>query len=156
MFGGIMMNHLRVVFLIILSAVLFAGCAVTPIQRGIDLPRQDIAQPLTDDSKIRLIMFNNSNKFWFGWDGSGEINVSLDGKGVCRLSIGDYIIVETNPGNHTIDLVHLDLALMKSKHSISTVEKVNYIQIYATPVSNVAEITTKPESFESSYTPAKF
>ncbi|MEE9911100.1 MAG: hypothetical protein K4571_05185 [Deltaproteobacteria bacterium] len=150
------MNHIRITILIILSAILFVGCAVTPIQREINLPSQDILKPLTDDTKVRLIIFNNSNKFWTGIDGSGKINLSLDGKGICRLSVGEYVIVETNPGKHTIDLEHRDFALFKSSHSISTIEKEHYVQVYATPVSNIAEITAKPEAFESSYDAIRF
>ena len=145
------MNHFKVAILIIFGAILLMGCGITPIQRRINLPPQDISQPLTDDSMVRLILFNNSNKLLFGMDGSGKINLSLDGKGVCRLNIGEFVVVETNKGNHTIGLEHRDIFRFSSSHTTSAIEKDNYIQVYSTPVSNVAEITTKPESFESTY-----
>ncbi len=150
-----MYNNLRPISVII-CFVLLAGCAVTPIQREIELPTQDLAQSTAGDSKARLIMFNNSNKFWFGMDGSGKINIALDGKGVCRLSIGEFVIVETNPGEHKIDLEHRDMALFKSSCTINAVEKDSFIQVYATPTSNAAEITSKPDSFEYSYRAVKF
>jgi len=150
------MNSFKIAFLIIFGAMLVVGCAITPIQREIILPPQDISKPLSDDTKVRLIMFNNSNRFLYGIDGSGKINLLLDGKGVCRLSIGEYVVVETTPGNHTIDLEHFDLFFFKSSHTISAIEKEHYIQVYATPVSNVAEITTKPLDFETSYGAIKF
>jgi hypothetical protein len=34
--------------------------------------------------------------------------------------------------------------------------KDNFIQVFATPVSNVAEITSKPDSFENSYNAVTF
>ncbi len=151
-----MHNHYKAVFFIIVSAILLFGCAVAPIQREIELLSQDIAQPVSDTSKVRLVLFNNSNRFLYGMDGSGKINVSLDGKGLCRLSIGEYVIVETLPGKHTIDLEHRDMALFKSSCTISADEKINYVQVFATPASNVAEITAKPESFKKSYSAIKF
>ena len=150
-----MFNNLKHLFVLVFF-VLLAGCAVAPIQREIDLPDQNLAQSPADDSKARLIMFNNSNKFWFGMDGSGKINVSLDGKGVCRLGIGEFVIVETNPGEHRIDLEHRDMALFKSSHTINAAEGNNFIQVFATPASNVAEITPKPDSFENAYSAVKF
>ena len=89
-------------------------------------------------------------------DGSGKINIAIDGKGVCRLGIGEFVIVEANPGEHKIDLEHRDIILFKSSHTINAVEKDNFIQVFATPVSNVAEITSKPDSFENSYNAVTF
>ncbi len=143
-------------FFVVLGVVLFTGCGVTPIQRQIDLPPQDLSQPLTDNTKVKMIFYNNSNKFWSGMDGSGKINLFIDGKGVCRLSIGEYIIVETTPGTHTIDLEHRDIGLFKSSHRLSVDEKDNYIQIYSAWGSSYADVTIKPESFENSYTAVKF
>lgn len=100
-------------------------------------------------------MYNNSNKFLYGIDGSGKINISLDNKGIGRLSIGQYVIVETTLGMHTIDLEHRDILLFRSSHTILITENNNFLQIYSTPASNGADITEKPESLESTYSPIK-
>ena len=150
-----MLKKRRMLLWIILGLLLITGCGVAPVRQETALPSQDLDQPLSDPSSIRLIMYNNSNKLWFGLDGSGEVNITMDGKGVCRLGVGEYVIVETTPGRHKFDLAHQDLGTFTSSYTITLTEKEIYMQVFATPASNVAEKTPKPESFKERYKPVK-
>ena len=147
-------SFLNVIFYLF-GLALISACAVSPVKQDIELPIQDLNQPLLDEKMVRLVMYNNSNKLWFGVDGSGEVNITLDGKGVCRLGNGEYVIVEIFPGDHTFDLEHRDFVLFKSSYTLSVNEKLTFMQVFATPVSNVAEITEKPELFEKKYAKVK-
>ncbi|MBU4487934.1 MAG: hypothetical protein KKI13_02565 [Candidatus Omnitrophica bacterium] len=96
-------------------------------------------------------MFNDSNFLLYGIDGSRKINISIDGKGVGQLSIGQYVVVETNEGKHMIHLTHKDIADFNSDHVIDIKEPESYLKIYSKTTSNGADLVNKPGAFEAEF-----
>ena len=136
---------------IILLAAFFAGCAVAPPAQEVYLPDQDLSSPRENSELSRLVIYNDSNSLMYGLDGSGKINVFLDGKGVGQLSIGQYVMVEVSEGEHTIDLAHKDMAVFKSTHVVEIKGPEEFLKIYAKVTSNGAEIVPAPEDFSQSF-----
>ena len=136
---------------IILAGVLLFGCGARPIKREVVLPDQVIGQVPSKTGNSRLVIFNDSNMFLYGIDGSDKINVSLDGKGVGQLEIGQFLIVETTSTSHVIDLMHWDLLTYESVHKIDISEPEVFLKIYSKLISNGAEIVSKPKDFSLTY-----
>jgi hypothetical protein len=139
---------------IALAVLLINGCAIAPPQQEIALPDQSIAAPVDEMSRSKVVIFNASNPVLFGIDGSGVINIHIDGKGVGQLAIGKYVVVQLDKGVHKLELAHRDVGIMASSHEIHLTDSIQYLKIYAKVSSNGAEVVNKPEKFESKFTAA--
>jgi hypothetical protein len=137
-----------------ITLAILSGCAATPVQQEVQLPSQSIDQAAPSEGRSFVVMYNDSNQLMYGIDGSGKINVSLDGKGVGRLSIGRYVVVETSIGSHTVDLAHRDMMIFDSTHELEVPNQLTFVRIYSKVTSNGLEITERPEDFESEFSAA--
>jgi hypothetical protein len=81
------------------------------------------------------VLVNNSSKLLHGTDGTGRINVLLDGKAVGGPNIGEYVQIEVPKGKHTLETWHLDVIKFRTEEEIN-VDQDLVIQRKATPFSN--------------------
>ena len=89
-------------------------------------------------------------------DGSGRINVKLNGQGVAQVNIGHYAQVIVPQGKYQVDLVHLDTATFPSKHEIELNTPVSFLEIFATITSNKAFLVSRPPpDFDKKFKPVK-
>ncbi len=145
----------RIVELFSMTAlsVLFTGC-LTPVKNEIPLAGGDLSVRATRTNETKLVVFNDSNSLLYGLDGSGRINVTLDGKGLAQMSIGRYAQVITSVGQHEIDLAHFDIGPFRSHHSIELSAPESFLKIYATPVGNEIDLVpVLPQDFEKKFKP---
>ncbi len=120
----------------------------------VGLPSQTLDSSVSDSELQRLIIFNDSNFLLYGIDGSGKINVYVNGKGVGQLPIGTYVIVELEIGTHEIELEHRDIKMFKSTHKVAIRNDQQFLKIYSTMTSNGADLVDRPEDFAATYDPA--
>jgi hypothetical protein len=106
----------------------------------------------TNDTK--LIIFNTSGSLAYGLDGSGRINVRLNGQGVGQVNLHRYAKLIVPKGKYDVELVHLDMTKFTSHHQIELTESESYLQIFATPTSNRAYLVTQlPPDFAEKFKP---
>ena len=135
--------------------LLLTGC-LAPIKSEIPLAGSSLAVKATNPNDTKLVIFNDSNALLYGLDGSGRINVSLDGKGVAQLNIGRYAQVIVPKGTYQLDLQHLDLARFSSHHQIDLKNSESFLEIRSTQTSNEAELVSRlPDNFERYFKPVK-
>lgn len=134
--------------------MLLSACGATPPVREVMLPPQKLGVTSDDSSYGKLVLFNDSNRLMYGMDGSGKINIHLNGKGVGQLRIGEYVILDVAKGAHKLDLLHVDLMTFKSSHDLEIAKDEEYVKIYAKMTSNGVEIVEKPVDFEAKFKPA--
>lgn len=133
--------------------ILISACGATPPVREVTLPEQKLGVESADRAHSKLVLFNDSNRVMYGMDGSGKINIHLDGKGAGQLRIGEYLILDVTKGAHKIDLLHVDMMTFKSSHDIEVKNDEEYAKVYAKMTSNGIEIVEKPADFESKFKP---
>lgn len=134
--------------------ILICACGATPPVRDVTLPEQKLGMAPIGPAYSKLVLFNDSNRALYGMDGSGKINVHLDGKGVGQLRIGEYVILDVTKGMHKIDLLHVDMMSFKSTHDVEVEQDEEYAKVYAKMTSNGIEIVEKPKDFESRFKPS--
>lgn len=138
--------------LIALAAAL-AGCALPPrLPSEMPLLGPDLAIRSSSASDVKMLVFNSSNKLFFGLDGSGRIDVRLNGKALGSLDIGEYLQVQIPKGKHVLTLSHLDFIDFVSKHDLEATTDPLIVEIWATPISN--SIKVHPEMPPASYLPS--
>ncbi len=105
-------------------------------------------------SETKLTIFNTSGSLAYGLDGSGRINVRLDGRGVGQVGIHRYATLIVPKGKHEVELVHLDMVKLTSHQQIELTEPESYLQIFATASSNKAELVSHlPANFADKFKP---
>ena len=119
------------------------GC-LTPVKNEISLATGGTMDKPADPNDTRLVIFNDSDFLAFGMDGSGRINVKLNGQGVTQIRIGQYAQVIVPQGKYHVELVHFDTATFSSEHEIELNTPVSFLEIYATPTSNRAFLVSRP------------
>ncbi|MGA3265191.1 MAG: hypothetical protein ABSE16_00020 [Verrucomicrobiota bacterium] len=133
--------------------LLVTGC-LTPVKNQMPLACvSDWARPAgTNDTK--LVIFNTSDYLAYGLDGSGRINVRLDGRGVGQINLRRYAQLIIPKGAYDVELVHLDMGTFTSHHQIELTEPESYLQIFATPTSNRAFLVSHlPPDFAGKFRP---
>ena len=107
----------------------------------------------TNDTK--LVIFNTSDYLAYGLDGSGRINVRLNGQGVGQINLRRYARLIVPRGAYAVELVHLDsMCTFRSHHQIELTEPESYLQIFATPTSNRAFLVSHaPPDFAGKFSP---
>jgi hypothetical protein len=124
------------IFMILGLSLIFSGCALTPVNPEFVSLGGSLSAKAANPSESKVLIFNNSSKLMFGFDGTGKMNVSMNGKGVASLNIGEYVQIGLPKGKHTMSLVHRDVVEFSSTHEISVENESTYIEIAASVVSN--------------------
>jgi hypothetical protein len=128
------------------------GCRLTPVKNEIPLVTGDISLQQADPNYTKLLIFNASNYLMFGIDGTGRINVMLNGKGVAHLNIYEYAQLIVPKGKHKVSLVHRDIVHLSSEHEIDLVNAESFLKVYATVTSNRAKlVAVLPKNFDKKF-----
>ena len=141
------MRYLSIIF--VLSLLL---CSCATVQQETLLPSQQLTAPITPN-KTRVIFFNTSNKVLYS-DTSWRIGIKIDGKGVANLHFNQYVQIELDPGNHVLELSHVDVFTFKDKYDFVVGAETMYVAVYNSPISTKYKVLPeKPENFESNFRP---
>lgn len=146
-------SQLRSLYAGLVVLVLTSGCAIKTIISEYPLPSQSIdARPAT--GQVKVLFFNDSNRFLYSQDGSGKINIFLAGKNVASLQPATYIQLFTEPGQYDLVLVHGDIATFESKHRLSIQGDAVFVKVYSQPISTDFDIVNVlPADFTSNFRP---
>lgn len=134
------------------AAMMFiTGCSVAPILREYPTLPQALDTTPSREGLSRVTFFNDSNALMFGPDGSGVMNIFVDGKGVGQLRIREYTTIELPHGEHLVELSHKDVFMFRSEHRLSFSGQQVFVKVNATVLSNEAEIVSKPTDLSSKF-----
>lgn len=138
-----------------LIVILATACSsLPPVKNEVPLTGGDLSIQAASTNDTKVVIFNTSNSLMFGIDGSGRINVLLNGKGVTQLNIGQYAQLILPRGNYQLGLVHRDLKDFESQHQVELVNPESFVEVYATVTSNQAKvISALPEGFVGKFKP---
>jgi hypothetical protein len=129
------------------------SCGIHTIKPEFNLPDQNLHSNI-DKNKTRVIFFNDSNMVIYGLDGSGKINVKLNGKALGSLKIHNYVQIYLDGGSYDLILAHWDMVTFESKYQINIGGDNVYIQVYSQPTSTAYQLVSElPEKFAQKYTP---
>jgi hypothetical protein len=149
------MKRISQLVLLLVIALLLAGC-LTPVQNEIPLAGSDLSVKATGTNDTKLVIFNTSNYLLYGWDGTGRINVKLNGRGVAQLKVGYYAQVIVPKGSYQVDLLHVDREYYSSQHQIELSEPESYLEVRAISFSNEARLVPAlPPNFGKKFNPVK-
>ena len=147
----------QIIQLVILLVIplLFTGC-LAPVKNEVPLAGGDLSVKATSTNDTRLVIFNNSNFLLYGLDGSGRINVKLNGKGLVQIKVGYYAQAIVPKGSCQVELLHVDRDYYSSQHQIELSEPESFLEIRAVSFSNEARlVSTLPTNFEKKFKPVK-
>jgi hypothetical protein len=140
---------------LIIALQTLSGC-LSPVKNEIPLLSGDLSLKATNALDTKLVIFNDSNYLMFGLDGSGRINIKLNGKGVTQLNLGCYTQMIVPKGGYQLDLTHLDMGTFSSRHQIELTQPESFLEIRATPASNAAQLVPAlPADFAAKFTPVR-
>jgi hypothetical protein len=143
------------VALLLVATLLLTGC-LTPIENEIPLAGSDLSVRATGTNDAKLVIFNTSNYLLYGLDGTGRINVKLNGKGVAQLKVGSYAQVIVPRGSYEVGLLHVDRDYYSTQHQIELTEPESYLEIRAIAFSNEARLVPElPPNFVKKFKPVK-
>ena len=108
---------------------------MAPVRPELPLLGNDLSVRSTSSDHAKLVLINNSSKLLHGADGTGLINVRLDGKAVGGPNIGEYLQIQVPKGRHTLEVCHLDVIKLRTEQEIN-VDQDLVIELKATPFSN--------------------
>jgi hypothetical protein len=146
------LSPFAVLFVVLL---LCSGC-LAPVKNEIPLAGSDLSIKTAGTNETKLVVFNDSNFLLYGLDGSGRVNVRLDGKGVAQLKVGYYAQVIVPRGNHEVGLLHVDRDYYSTQHEIELTEPEAYLEVRALGFSNEARLVSAlPPDFEKKFKPVK-
>jgi hypothetical protein len=135
--------------------LLLAGC-LTPVKNEIPLAGSDLSVQATSTNDAKLVIFNDSNYLLYGLDGSGRINVKLNGKGVAQLKVGYYVQVIVPKGSYEVGLLHVDREYYTTQHQIELREPETFLEVRVVAFSNEARLVPAlPSNFEKKFKPVK-
>ena len=141
--------------LLLAVPLLLAGC-LTPVRNEIPLAGSDLSVQATSPTETKLVIFNDSNYLLYGLDGSGRINVRLNGRGVAQIKVGHYAQVIVPKGSYRVDLLHVDREYYASQHQIELNEPESFLEVRAISFSNEANLVPAlPADFEKKFKPVK-
>ena len=143
-------------FAVVIIFIFISGCCMAPIKTELPLLENNIAIKNEDSSKVKMIIFNSTNKILFGPDMTGRINIKLNDKAIGGLNIGEYTQLIIPKGKHRLELVHLDMVYFKSYHDLVAEKDPLIVEIWATPVSNsLWTLDNLPADFINNFSPYK-
>lgn len=129
------MNYRRAALFVAALTTLLSGCAMAPVRPELPLLGNDLSVRSPSSDHAKLVLINNSSKLLHGADGTGRINVRLDGKAVGGPNIGEYLQVQVPKGRHSLEVWHLDVIKFRTEQEIN-VDQDLVIELKATPFSN--------------------
>ena len=141
--------------IVLLAAIAsMTGCSLSPVKNEIPLVK-GLAAKATNPNETKVVIFNESSMVLHGIDNTGRLNVSMDGKGVGQINIGEYVQVIVPQGKHEVSLEHRDMFMFRSKHDVEFTRPETFLKVRATPVSNEAKVVPElPEQFDVKFRPA--
>jgi hypothetical protein len=149
------MKRISQLAILLVVPLLLTGC-LTPVQNEIPLAGANLSVKATSTNDTKLVIFNDSNFLLYGLDGSGRINVKLNGQGVAQLKVGYYAQVIIPRGNYRVDLLHVDRDYYSSQHQIELSDPESFLEIRVFSFSNEARlVSTLPPNFVKKFKPVK-
>lgn len=149
------MKRISQLALLLAVPLLLAGC-LTPVKNEIPLAGPDLSLPATNPNETRLVIFNDSNYLLYGLDGSGRINVKLNGRGLTQLKVGYYVQVIVPRGSCEVGLLHVDQEYYSTTHQIELTGPEAFLEVRVTGFSNEARLVPAlPPNFEKKFKPVK-
>ncbi|MBK22860.1 MAG: hypothetical protein CME70_02550 [Halobacteriovorax sp.] len=134
--------------------LLISSCGITPIKREVELPPQELKFDNIPEGKSRVVIYNSSNWWTHGIDQTGHLNVKLNGKGLGRVDMEKYLVVDATKGKNKIELAHRDILTFNSEHNLDFNKDKHFLSIYATAISSKAVMTDiTPETVLLDYKP---
>jgi hypothetical protein len=149
------MKGIRPSALLLVVSLLLGGC-LSPVKNEIPLAGSDLSVRATHTNDTKLVIFNDSNFLLYGLDGTGRINVKLNGRGVAQLKVGYYAQVLVPKGSYQVDLLHVDREYYASEHQIELTGPESYLEVRAISFSNEARLVPAlPPNFSKKFKPVK-
>jgi hypothetical protein len=149
------MKRISQLAILLVVPLLLTGC-LTPVKNEIPLAGSDLSVKATSTNDTKLVIFNVSNYLLYGLDGTGRINVKLNGQGVAQLKVGYYAQLIVPKGSYRVDLLHVDRDYYSSQHQIELSEPESFLEIRAISFSNEARlVSTLPPDFGKKFKPVK-
>jgi hypothetical protein len=149
------MKQISQLAILLVVPLLLTGC-LSPVKNEIPLAGSDLSVKATGTNDTKLVIFNDSNFLLYGLDGSGRINVKLNGQGVAQLKVGYYAQVIVPRGSYQVELLHVDRDYYSSQHQIDLSEPESFLEVRAISFSNeVRLVSTLPPNFEKKFKPVK-
>jgi hypothetical protein len=140
---------------LIVALLFLAGC-LTPVKNEMPLAKDDLSTMPADTNHTKLVIFNDSAFMSYGLDGSGRINVTINGKGLGQIKVGRYAQVIVPKGKCQVDLMHRGMSDCFSQYDFEFSGSESFLEIAATPFSNEANcVSALPKDFEKKYMPIK-
>ena len=128
--------------------ILFTGCALSSIPSKVNLIKATNQEIDNVVGSGTVLLFNDAG-FIHKIDITDRVNIWVNGLAIGQLESEEYVIIETNIGNVTFKVVHLDLVIWESRHVINIDKNIRYIRVAPTLTSNLVEVvTTLPEDFK--------
>jgi len=135
--------------------IFLTGC-LTPVKNELPLIKGNVIDRPANVNDTRLVIFNDSDFLAYGLDGSGRINVKLNGQGVALVKIRQYAQVEVPHGRYEVELEHMDMATFSSQHQIELRDPISFLEIFSVPTSNKAFLVSRPPAdFNEKFKPLK-
>lgn len=140
-------------FILLVLIANLAGCVgLKPPAYEVSLPEQKLLPDDNDENSSHVVIFNSSNTLFYDRDTSGKMNISINGKGVGQLKIGEFLVLELDRGLHKVQLTHQDIFKIESTHTLHTRRRVHYIDVYAQPFSNGFKHAKRiPRNYKAAY-----
>jgi hypothetical protein len=107
-----------------------------PVDSRFDLISGSVTEPVAIPGMTYVLFYNTANIFLYGPDNTGLINITVSGKGVGRLDRGEFFQLYIPNGSHDVTLVHQDLVLFTSRHSLELLGDPVYVEVHPTLTSN--------------------
>ena len=139
---------------LVAALAFIAGCSLPPVKNEMPLVGSFTARA-ADSNDTKVVIFNESSMVLHGIDNTGRLNVTLDGKGVAQLNIGEYVQVIVPRGKHHVNLEHRDVFMFRSDHEVEFTTAETFLKVRATPVSNEAKVVPElAPQFDVKFRPA--
>lgn len=130
---------------------LIYGCGIHTLHTQMNLAGPDINKA-PESSMTRVVFYNDSNLLGTGLDGSGKINIKIDGKALGSVNIREYAQVFLKPGSYEIYLAHYDIVTFEDTYNVNIDGDNVYFNIYSRPLSTYFEIVDElPANFTNKY-----
>jgi hypothetical protein len=170
------MRHKYHLILAIFITALISGCALAPVPRELQTVQESPTVPSNLQGFGKVIFLNEDPRFYWQdptllvadavardmWKlaGTGRLNVTINGKGLGQINVGEYIVTMLPFGEHNIQLIHQDVFLFRSNHVLVVNKPLEVAVVFPTIISNTLYQTeslrglTEPQRGMQRYKPA--
>lgn len=134
--------------LILLLFFFVTSCALKPISPEITPLKIDINGDINNLGNGKVLFYNGAN-ILHKMDNTARLNIWINNKALGQLRPREYVVLDLKNGDHKIDLLHIDVVKMRSKHVLTVNDTVKIVNIKPTLTSNKLTITNQfPKKFE--------